>query len=146
MVDPVTIAVISAGSAAGSSLLTIFLTPWLQHSFWRSQKRAELRLKAADDVNRIAAQFMVGYLNDEGHYRPDDRLFRALTRTTARVTALFPASVARALKEMEVMIAPDLGPSGRGNIDNFVQARDAALRALYGEVVPLAGVKRSSAK
>ena len=49
----------------------------------------------------------------------------------------------RALKEMEVMIGPHLGPSGQGNIENFVQARNAALLALYREIIPLPGVKKS---
>ena len=143
MADPITVALVSAGSAAGSCLLTIFLTPWLQHNLWRYQRRAGLRLKAAEDVNRIAAEFLVGYLNDEDHYRPDDRLFRTLARTMALVDALFSTEAARALKEMEVMIGPHLGPSGQGNIENFVQARDAALLALYREIIPLPGVKKS---
>ena len=55
-------------------------------------------MKAAEDVNRIAAEFLVGYLNDEDHYRPDDRLFRTLARTTALVDALFSTEAASCIE------------------------------------------------
>jgi hypothetical protein len=51
---PLTIALV----AVGSSLLTIFLTPWLQHHFWKYQRRDELRLTAINDFNRLTNDFL----------------------------------------------------------------------------------------
>ena len=44
------------------TLLTIFVTPRLQHYFWKRQKREELRLAVVTDVNRLAAEFQSNYL------------------------------------------------------------------------------------
>jgi hypothetical protein len=41
------------------TLLTIFVTPCLQHYFWKRQKREEIRFTIVNEVNRLAAQFMM---------------------------------------------------------------------------------------
>ena len=44
------------------TLLTIFVTPRLQHYFWKRQKREGIRLTAGTEVNRLAAEFKSDYL------------------------------------------------------------------------------------
>jgi len=52
MPDALATALIAAGSAIVGSLLTIFLTPRIQHVFWIRQQRAQLRLQAIAEFNR----------------------------------------------------------------------------------------------
>ena len=50
MSDPQLTTLISAVSAISATLITIFLTPKLQHYFWKHQRRAELRLDVINEV------------------------------------------------------------------------------------------------
>ena len=63
--DPLVVAGISAGSAILASLLTIVLTPALQHYFWKRQRRDDLRFATASEVNRVASEFITRYLAAE---------------------------------------------------------------------------------
>ena len=55
--------------------------------------------------------------------------------TTAELKVLFSQRAFDRFKELEVMIGPNLGPTGKGNVEAFITARDAALRALYSEAM-----------
>src|SRR5438445_6285317 len=59
--QPLTVTLVAAGAAALGSLLAIFLTPWLQRHFWRTQRRDELRLEAIYELKRLAAEFQLGH-------------------------------------------------------------------------------------
>ena len=48
---PLTISIVVALAAIVGSLLTIFLSPRLQHHFWKHQRRDELRLAAIGEFN-----------------------------------------------------------------------------------------------
>lgn len=92
MSDPFFTVIIPAASAIIASLLTIFLVPRLQHHFWKYQRREELRLAAIDEVNRLAAEFITGYIGAKGtgqNFRPDIKFFQSLQAATAQVRVLF---------------------------------------------------------
>jgi hypothetical protein len=139
MSNPVFTVIVPAASAIIASLLTIFLVPWLQHHFWKYQRREELRLTVINDVNRLAAEFITKYIEAEGsgdhNFKPSVQFFQSLQVVTAQVKVLFSAQTFQDFKNLEAMIGPNLGPrSKQRGIDNFIQARDAALRSLYNEV------------
>jgi hypothetical protein len=117
-----------------STLTTLVLTPRLQHRFWGYQRMSEARLRAFEKVNSLAAEFLQNHLKDEA-FRPDDQFFRSLMVTTAEIKILFSPMAFDRFKKLEVMIGPNLGPTGKGNVEVFIEARDVALRALYSEAV-----------
>lgn len=135
MVDPLKIALISAGSAILATLITIFLTPHVQYRFWRKQRRFELRVALIDELITLAAEFLHhAATSDE---RPSDDFFKFLGRVTAKVKRSFSQDAFAAFKEMEVMIGPKfhggLGPEGKRGIHDFADARDRLLAVLYRE-------------
>jgi hypothetical protein len=134
---PLTIALV----AVGSSLLTMFLTPWLQQNLWRYQRRAEIRLAAIKEFNRLTTEYITGVLWDTtGTYQPPAAWFQALNMANADIEVLFSEGSKQAVKAVDVLIGPaqpGLGPQGKSNANDFITARDAALRALYSEVIPL---------
>ncbi len=58
------------GAVAGvlGAILTIFLTPALQHYLWKSQRREDLRLAAINEANRLSAEFITKYIAEGGYY------------------------------------------------------------------------------
>ena len=56
------------GAVAGvlGAILTIFLTPALQHYLWKSQRREELRFAAINEANRSSAEFITKYMRKVG--------------------------------------------------------------------------------
>ncbi len=132
---PLTIALV-AGTLAGivGSLLTIFLAPRIQHSFWKRQRSEELRLAAINDFNRLTNDFLAWELYRHPISRPE--WFAAMNTAAATIGVLFSHQAWLAVQAVDHMIKPGLvlDPTERGK---FVEARDAALRALYREVIPL---------
>ncbi len=57
------------GAVAGvlGAILTIFLTPALQHYLWKSQRREDLRLAAINEANRLSAEFITKYIAEGGY-------------------------------------------------------------------------------
>jgi len=117
-----------------STLLTLFLTPRIQHYFWGYQRMSELRLAAYKELNSLAAEFFNNYINNP-EYRPTEQFFKSLMVLTADIKVLFSQKAFDRFKEFEIMIGPNLGPAGKGSFEAFIKARDAALRALYAEAV-----------
>ena len=129
----------SAGIAILATLLTIFLTPRLQHHFWKHQRREELRLAVINEVNKLAAEYIENHMEAEAsgnqNFKPSIQWFQAFQAATAQVKALFSDATFEEFKKLEVMIGPNLGPSFRHRtVDDFIQARDTALRSFYKEV------------
>ena len=130
---------LSAGSAILATLLTIFLTPSLQHHFWKHRRREELRLAVINEVNKLAAEYIENYMEAEAsgnqNFKPSIQWFQAFQAATAQVKALFSDATFKEFKKLEVMIGPNLGPSFLNRtVDDFIQARDTALRSFYKEV------------
>lgn len=117
-----------------STLLTLFLTPRVQHRFWGYQRLSEIRLAVLKEMNRLAAEFLNNHIKDP-QYRPTDQFFKALMITSANINVLYSHTAFKCFKEFEAMIGPNLGPTGNGSVEAFIKARDAALRALYNEVI-----------
>lgn len=117
-----------------STLLTLFLTPRIQHYFWGYQRMSELRLAAYKQLNGLAAEFLCNYGNNP-QYRPTEQFFRSLMILSADIKVLFSQKAFDKFKEFEIMIGPNLGPTGKGSFEAFIRARDAALRALCAEAV-----------
>jgi hypothetical protein len=138
--NPLTIALIAAASSIIGSLLTIWLTPRLQHHFWKFQRRDDLRLAAINEFNRLTSDFVTEYIAAPTMYRPSAEWFKAFSALSGNVKALFSDWGFVAFKAVEVMIGrgtPGLGALGNKTANDFADARDAALRALYGEVIPI---------
>jgi len=115
------------------------LDPRLQNHFWRRQRGDELRLAAIHEFKRLTSDFVTDYIEADEIYRPSLDWFKAFSAPSADIKALFSAAAFDAFKKVEIMVAPGqrgLGPQGR-SANDFVDARDAALRVLYSEVIPL---------
>jgi hypothetical protein len=115
------------------TLLTIFLTPRLQHHFWGKQRLSEIRLNAIKDMNSLLADFLTHYI-DNSKFRPNNDFFASFMAASANIEALFSRKTFGVFKELEVMVGPNLGPA-KGAVDKVVQARDRALHALYEEAI-----------
>src|SRR5712691_2833881 len=101
-----TVTLVAVGAAALGSLLTIFLTPWLQRHFWRKQRRDELRLEAIYELKRLAAEFQHGHAEAPVTFRPSAAWSKRFTMLDADIKSLFPERVYVAFKGFEVLIGP----------------------------------------
>jgi hypothetical protein len=123
------------GFAVGilSTLITIFLTPWIQFRFWGRQRLSEVRLATIAEANSLLSDFMTHYMANSG-FRPSEQFFASFMAASANIKALFSENAFRAFKNLEVFVGPNLGPA-KGAVDAVIEARDVALRALYGEAI-----------
>ncbi len=117
-----------------SALITIILTPRLQHYFWGYQRMSELRLTTFKDLNHLAAEYLKNCTQNI-NYRPPDEFFKELTIITADIKVLFSKKAFDLFKKFEEMIGPGLGPDRKGTFQGLIERRDAALKALYDEAV-----------
>jgi hypothetical protein len=74
MRDALTVIFVPALIGVLATLLTIFLTPSLQHYFWRLQRRAELRLATINEVVRVTSEFTAKYLSREAQGIPKEAI------------------------------------------------------------------------
>jgi hypothetical protein len=140
MAHPLTIALVAAASSVVGSPLTIWLTPRLQHHFWKHQRRDEIRLATINEFNRLTADFLTEYIANPMTYKPGADWHKAFSALSSNIKALFSGEAFTAFKAVEVMIGPGkpgLGAFGQQTANDFVESRDAALRALYHEVIPV---------
>lgn len=145
--NPLTIALV----AAGSTLLTILLTPRLQHHFWKLQReeerrfwklqcKDELRLEAIRDYNRLTNAYVAACLSQIDPHRPIEEWLRDLNATAATIRVLFSDRAYSAANEITRMITPYATwavPIGerKARANEFSEVCDAALTALYSEVI-----------
>src|SRR5713101_3500696 len=127
MPDPLMAGLIGAAGAVIGALLTILLTPKLQHYFWTLQRRAELRLSVINDSNRLFAEFIANFTPT---WNPDRTFMAGLISITSQVRDLFSPDSYQTFLQVESIISGDLQ---RRTAAAFIVARDAALRALYKE-------------
>src|SRR5712692_10411784 len=99
MPDPVTTALISAGSAFVGGLLSVFLTPQLQHYFWKNQRRVEVRLATIDELNKLASQFLFGVTS--GPYTPPPDFHLSMQATIARLKVWFSDDAFQVFNRMD---------------------------------------------
>ncbi len=98
---------------------------------WVKQRRRELQLDVVKDLNKLLAEFLIASIADP-EFGPDPDFYVRLAATTAMVKVLFSVDGFGTFKEVEVFIGPRMG--GRP-VHEFVERRDAAIRALVDEIV-----------
>ena len=142
---PLTIALV----AVGSTLLTILLTPRLQHHFWKLQReeerrfwklqrRDELRLAAINEYNRLTNAYVAACLAQTDPGRPVEEWLRNLNTARATIRVFFSADAYRAAEGIDKMIKPYAWwqrPDRRKLLDEFAEMCHAALTAPYSEVI-----------
>jgi hypothetical protein len=124
----------------GSAVLAIFLTPRFQHNFWKRQRRAELRLKTADEVNEIAANFYMVYTRTESYELTEPFITQILV-VRGKVKVLFSNEAFKRFRSMEILIASTgsrargLGAEGKVHDSEILERADEAVRTLYEEAI-----------
>ncbi len=129
--------VIAAAIGAASALAVMYFTPRLQHRFWRRQRQDELRLETANEFNRVITQYVVSHYLGPSGPQLGSEWFTAINLLVGRVHVLFSETAYQAVIELDRMIGPR-APRGNASANEVSDARDAALRLLYSEVLPLA--------
>jgi hypothetical protein len=161
MADPLTIAIVTGLiSGVGSSLVTSLITSRLQHHFWQKRHRAErvfwkvqradeIRLEAVKAFNRLTNEYVAACVSQTATPPPIDEWLRDLNIAASTIKNFFSDEAYRAAKKAMDGIQPynnwkGLLPLGRKKLaDDFTDASNAALRALYGEVVDLKPAERN---
>jgi len=106
---------------------------------WRRERRAELQLELIDSLNTLTSQYLQNFIADPGHV-PNLEWFTSFSATDAAVKALFHRDTYAEFKKLEILIGPGMGEPGEPlhplvASERFVQARDAALKAMYDTVI-----------
>jgi hypothetical protein len=136
-------------------LITVLLTPRVQHLFWVRQKKFDLRVKNLENLHALSAK-MFEYLGPDwatggltgAHYSSDDRdtkLEDSLARewhTAADQTGfLFSKETRRQLSQFSGKLPsvlfrrlPDPPEKAYEIFDEFVRARDLSFEALYKDL------------
>ena len=109
----------------------------------------DVRLESFHEVNWLLAQFLTNWISDR-EYVPSEDFLQTFRAATSKTWALFSDATCQIFKRIEAMVDPNLGarPGGERDVDSFLQAQDAALRALYRETglrVPRSLLPRSTA-
>ncbi len=119
----------------GGAVLAVLMLH-LQHRYWMSKRLTELRLEAISQINWLLAQFLTNYMNDQG-YVPSRDFLHSFRAATSKAQALFSDGTWQVFTHIERMVAPNLGTrpgDAPQDVTRFLEAQDAALRALYREV------------
>ncbi len=133
---------------AGMILVSIVMLS-LNHYFYMRRRLTDVRLESIHEVNWLLAQYLTNWINDRD-YIPREDFLHTFRAATSKTWALFSDATCQILKQIEAMVDPNLGapPGGTRDVDAFLQAQDAALRALYREAglrVPRSLLSRSTA-
>ena len=133
---------------AGMILASIVMLT-LNHYFYMRRRLTDLRLESIHEVNWLLAQYLTNWITD-GDYVPSEDFLHTFRAATSKTWALFSDTTCQIFRRIEVMVDPNLGarPGGKRDVDAFLQAQDAVLRALYRETglrVPRSFLPRSTA-
>ena len=133
---------------AGMMLVSIVMLS-LNHYFYMQRRLTDVRLESIHEVNWLLAQFLTNWSADRD-YVPSEDFLQSFRAATSRTWALFSVTTCQTFRRIEAMVDPNLGahPKDTREIDAFLQAQDAALRALYRETglrVPRSLLPRSTA-
>jgi hypothetical protein len=104
---PLIIAIV-AGFISGiaSTLLTIFLSPRLQHHFWKLQRADELRLAAISDYNRLTQEYLAACVAHPEIDRPVEEWLRDLNVAASTIRVLFSDAVYQSARAISERIRP----------------------------------------
>ena len=136
-----------------SSLITVLLTPRLQHLFWVRQKRFDLRAKNLESMHALSARIFeylgpdwaTGELTGADSQDRDTKLEDALAREWRTVTDqtrfLFSKDACDQLAQFNSKLSrvlfhrlPDTPERAYEIWDEFVRARDLSFEILYKEL------------
>jgi hypothetical protein len=129
----------SAAIGFGSALLAIFLTPVLQHYFWRRQRHAELSLATIKRCAKLIEQLSDRLLVIRGTKKRSEADNDILLRWEAmwlEIRSLFSTATQAKFSRLNQLIVEFSNPLGDGGfrISDFDSARIGALTALYEEI------------
>ena len=132
---------------AGMMLVSIVMLS-LNHYVYMHRRLTDVRLEAIHEVNWLLAQFLTNWTADPT-YVPSEDFLQSFRAATSKTWALFSGTTCQFLGRIETMVDPNLGAHSGGmrDVDAFLQAQDAALRALYRETglrVPRSRLQRST--
>jgi hypothetical protein len=121
-----------------SALLTIFLTPNLQHYFWRRQQLAARQLEVIHQMNTLAAEVQFLHTKIQERVGREEPLLTAFARAKADVEALFSEHTRREITELLMVMARVLKqpvekaiPEDSDEVDQIgTQLRQAHLNAI----------------
>jgi hypothetical protein len=126
------------------TLLTIFLTPRLQHRFWKYQRREELRFAAITEMNRLVAEFSVYYVYKKNISEKSPELgtefFQSWFIVDAQMKTLFSNSTYQVFDKMRLtfltasLYSKQEMSDRSDRIQDLTQKHNAALSALYKEI------------
>ena len=133
---------------AGMMLVAVVML-LLNHYFYMQRRLTDVRLESIHEVNWLLAQFLTNWTADRS-YVPSEDFLQSFRAATSRTWALFSGTTCQTLRRVEAMVDPTLAahPDSTREVDAFLQAQDAALRALYTEAglrVPRSLLPRSTA-
>jgi hypothetical protein len=120
----------------------------INHYFYMRRRLTDLRLESIHEVNWLLAQYLTNCIADR-NYVPSEDFLHTFRAATSKTWALFSDTTCRIFHQIEAMVEPNLGarPGGEKDVHAFLQAQDAALRALYRETglkVPRSLLPRST--
>jgi hypothetical protein len=118
---------------AGMMLVSVVMLS-LNHYFYMQRRLTDVRLESIHEVNWLLAQFLTNWTADRD-YLPSEDFLQSFRAATSKTWALFSDTTCQILRRIEAMVDPNLGahPGSVREVDAFLQAQDAALRALYRE-------------
>jgi hypothetical protein len=133
----------------GGMMLVSIVMLSLNHYFYMQRRLTDVRLESIHEINWLLAQFLTNWTVDRD-YVPSEDFLQSFRAATSKTWALFSDPTCRMLGRIEAMVDPNLGahPESARDVDAFLQAQDAALRALYRETglrVPRSLLPRSTA-
>jgi hypothetical protein len=140
--DLVSTVLVGAFSGAVSTMLTLIVSPRLQHHFWTRQRHAELSLSTLQEINKLSAHFLA-YLRDpkehpiEAHFSDEWSLWLGQAR------ALFSEDTGKVLDRLDEQVGQfflnpfldkDRQVPDDKVADNFHKIRDEAIVAVLVEL------------
>ena len=130
---------VAAFVGLASALLAIFLTPVLQHYFWRRQRHAELCLPVIERCANLilsVQECLLGIQNQRKTTEADITLLRQWEALGIEIQALFSSQTNRRLDGLSELIVKYSAPleSGGFRPSDFYNARTEAFSALYSEL------------
>jgi len=137
----VTVVAAAVITGVAATLLTIYLTPKVQHHFWKLQRLAELRFTTITKVNRLMAEYLAGHIaRDTGAnppWQPSQEFFVSLHAVTTDVAMLFSGKAWSAFKDVEILLTATGGlghPGDEKTVQDFIEAHNRAMRTFYEEI------------
>lgn len=125
---------ISLLTGATGALISIFLTPWVQHFFWKLGRREEIRFAAITEINGLWSAFLQHVILKEQKQDSslDGEFFTRLDAAATQIRSLFPPDSLGDFEKVYGTIDHGLRPGVA--IHEFAKTRQDALQQLYESI------------